>query len=131
MAKGNVQVKMANGGGHWNVRYYHEKTDDNSKETPEFLCMSSPEDPVPHPITDELDLHTFQPREIGSLLPEYFAECVSRGIWRVRIIHGKGTGALRESVHQILQRLPQVVEFKLADAGSGGWGATWVTLRKV
>jgi DNA-nicking Smr family endonuclease len=95
----------------------------------EIFLMTQPEDAVPHPITDELDLHTFQPREIGSLLPEYFAECTKRGIWRVRIIHGKGTGALRESVHTILRRLPQVVEFKLADATSGSWGATWVSLR--
>ena len=88
-------------------------------------------DEEPHriPISSELDLHTFRPAEIGELLPEYFDECLSEGIRGVRVIHGKGTGALREGVHALLRRLPQVVDYQYpAGAGSGGWGATWVRL---
>ncbi len=81
------------------------------------------------PITEELDLHTFRPNEIGELLPEYFLECRKRGLLRVRVVHGKGTGTLREGVHRLLEKLPEVEGFTLAGAGSGGWGATWVTLR--
>ena len=82
------------------------------------------------PITPELDLHTFRPSEIGELLPEYFDECLREGIQSVRVIHGKGTGNLREGVHSLLRRLPQVVDFQYpAGAGSGSWGATWVRLR--
>jgi dsDNA-specific endonuclease/ATPase MutS2 len=47
----------------------------------------------------------------------------------VRIIHGKGTGALRETVHARLRRLPLVESFRLGDETSGGWGATLVRLR--
>jgi DNA-nicking Smr family endonuclease len=86
----------------------------------------------PHriPITPELDLHTFRPSEIGDLLPEYFAECLKDGIHSVRVIHGKGSGTLREGVHALLRRLPEVADFQHpADAGSGSWGATWVHLR--
>ena len=90
--------------------------------------MLDPESIVHHPITDELDLHTFRPSDLSVLLPEYFAECRRRHILRVRIIHGKGTGALRETVHRLLRQIPEVAEFQLADAASGGWGATWVTL---
>src|SRR6188508_2193816 len=68
-------------------------------------------DPVPLPVSGELDLHTFRPRDLGSLLPEYFHECRQRGILTVRIVHGKGTGALRASVHALLGRLPEVREF--------------------
>ena len=86
--------------------------------------------PLEHPISSELDLHTFLPREVSSLLPEYFRECRQRGILRVRVIHGKGTGTLREGVHRLLDRMPQVVAgYRLGDETSGGWGATWVTLR--
>jgi DNA-nicking Smr family endonuclease len=82
----------------------------------------------PLPITGELDLHTFQPREVGSLVPEYLAECRARGILTVRIIHGKGTGALRQTVHALLARQPEVLAFTLAGGQMGGWGATVVRL---
>jgi len=86
------------------------------------------EEPVEIPIDGILDLHTFQPREIKDLVPEYLQACRRRGIQEVRIIHGKGTGALRETVHSILQRLPIVAHFQLAGAEEGGWGATVVRL---
>ncbi len=92
--------------------------------------MSEGEQPVEHPITSELDLHTFRPAEISSLLPEYFRVCRERGLLRVRVIHGKGTGTLREGVHRLLDQMPEVVSgYRLGDETSGGWGATWVTLR--
>jgi DNA-nicking Smr family endonuclease len=85
--------------------------------------------PIDLPIDGVLDLHTFQPREIKDLLPDYLAECRERGILEVRIIHGKGTGVLRRTVHAILSRLPEVASFDLAMQDAGGWGATLVTLR--
>ncbi len=90
---------------------------------------SEEEKPVEVPITSELDLHTFRPNEIGSLLPEYFRECRMRGLTQVRVIHGKGSGALREGVHRLLERLPEVESFKLGDETSGSWGATRVCLK--
>jgi DNA-nicking Smr family endonuclease len=88
------------------------------------------EDPVEIPITRELDLHTFRPSEIGELLPEYFHECRQRGFLRVRIIHGKGTGALRAGVHRLLEKSPDVISFQYpAEANAGAWGATWVNLK--
>jgi DNA-nicking Smr family endonuclease len=88
------------------------------------------DDPIRIPINGELDLHTFRPGEIAPLLEDYFAECRTRGILRVRVIHGKGTGTLRETVHARLRTMPGVAGFSAADGSSGGWGATWVDLRK-
>jgi len=88
-----------------------------------------PEEPVAIPITGELDLHTFRPQEIASLLDTYLAECQQRGLRRVRIVHGKGTGTLRETVHARLQRSALVAGFTLGDETSGGWGATLVSLK--
>jgi DNA-nicking Smr family endonuclease len=85
--------------------------------------------PIDVPIDGTLDLHTFQPRDVKELVPDYLAECRERGILEVRIIHGKGTGALRRTVHAILSRLPEVASFGLALEDAGGWGATLVTLR--
>ena len=62
-------------------------------------------EPVKLPIDGTLDLHTFRPGEVKDLLPEYLALCREKGIHEVRIVHGKGTGALRETVHSILKRM--------------------------
>lgn len=88
-----------------------------------------PDEPVAIPITGELDLHTFRPAEIAALLDDYFAECRRRGLFRVRVVHGKGTGTLRTTVHAHLRRSPGVVGFVQGDETSGGWGATIVTLK--
>ena len=89
--------------------------------------MDEPE-PVELPIDGVLDLHTFRPADVKDLVPTYLEECRRRGIHQVRIIHGKGIGALRETVHALLRRTPGVVSFGLAPANAGGWGATCVQL---
>ena len=83
------------------------------------------DEPVEVPIDGVLDLHTFQPREVKQLIADYLDECLARGILDVRIIHGKGTGALRRTVHAVLERLEIVESF-----GQGeNWGATVVRLK--
>jgi DNA-nicking Smr family endonuclease len=82
------------------------------------------------PIDGVLDLHNFSPKDMKYLLPDYLDECRKAKIFQVRIIHGKGIGNLRRSVHAILGRLPDVVEFKLAGERGGGWGATLVQLKQ-
>ena len=81
------------------------------------------------PIDGVLDLHTFRPAEVRELIPAYIDECRKRGIFAVRIIHVKGKGQLRRTVHAVLERLPEVASFRLAGEDGGGWGATLVELR--
>lgn len=87
------------------------------------------DDPVKIPIDGVLDLHTFHPKDVKDLVPEYLRECHSQGIYQVRIIHGKGTGALRKIVHSILEKDPHVLHFQTALYDGGSWGATEVELR--
>jgi DNA-nicking Smr family endonuclease len=91
--------------------------------------MADESEPVRIPITGELDLHTFQPAEVASLIETYLAACRERGLHEVRIVHGKGTGTLRETVQAILRRSPLVDSFRLGNETSGGWGATLVRLK--
>lgn len=93
------------------------------------MNQENPEEPIEFQISDELDLHTFRPSELGELLPDYIGLCLQRDILRIRIIHGKGIGTLRETVHELLKRDSRVSRFELAGQGEGGWGATiaWLT----
>jgi DNA-nicking Smr family endonuclease len=84
--------------------------------------------PVKIEIDGTLDLHTFMPREVKSLVLEYLQECQMKSILTVRIIHGKGTGSLRRTVHSVLKKMPIVDSFHLADEIAGSWGATIVHL---
>ena len=78
---------------------------------------------------DTLDLHTFLPEEVPSLLDEFIDLALKADITLARIIHGKGSGTLRRRVHGLLARDPRVVSFRDAPPKSGGWGATLVELK--
>jgi DNA-nicking Smr family endonuclease len=85
-------------------------------------------EPVEIPIDGELDLHTFSPKEIKDLVPDYLEACREKGILQVRVIHGKGKGVLRKTVAAVLEKLPYVKAVSLGGHDSGSWGATLVTL---
>ena len=91
--------------------------------------MSEP-DPLPIPITGELDLHAFAPADVPSVVEEYLRECLLRGIREVRLVHGRGKGVQRAVVRRLLRALPDVESFDDAPPASGGWGATLVRLRR-
>ena len=80
------------------------------------------------PIEDALDLHTFHPRDIKSVVEEYVTAAWERGLREVRLIHGRGRGVQRGIVQQALERHPLVVEFW--DAPESHLGATIARLGK-
>jgi len=86
-------------------------------------------DPLPLPIDGVLDLHTFRPQDVKEIVMEYLSACREKGILEVRVIHGKGIGQLRQTVHAILLRHPDVASFSVAGEAYGGTGATFVHLR--
>ena len=90
--------------------------------------MSEPE-PIEIPIDGVLDLHLFNPKELGDLIPDYIEACLEKEIYSIRIIHGKGKGVLRRMVHSLLDRNPHVESYSLASDRSG-WGATGVEVAK-
>ena len=85
-------------------------------------------EPVVLPITGELDLHAFAPREVPDVVAEYVRACREKGILRVRLIHGRGKGVQRAEVRRTLRSLPGVASVADAPPASGGWGATVIDL---
>ena len=78
------------------------------------------------PIEDALDLHPFRPRDIPSVVEEYIDSARQQGLRTIRLIHGRGIGIQRRTVHAVLRRLPLVLEFW--DAPESHLGATIVHL---
>ena len=77
---------------------------------------------------EEIDVRGMTVEEAIADLSKYLDDAMLAGVSEVRVIHGKGTGALREGVHQYLRKHKYVSEFSLAEMGKGGSGATEVRL---
>ena len=88
-----------------------------------------PTDPVELPIEDSLDLHSFRPQDVRSVVDEYLTAAHARGFTEVRLIHGRGIGVQRKIVQAVLARHPRVAGYANAPPERGGVGATIVRLR--
>lgn len=80
------------------------------------------DEPVPVPIEDSLDLHTFHPRDVKAVVADYVEAAHEAGLREVRLIHGRGRGVQRGMVHAALEAHPLVEEFW--DAPETHLGAT-------
>jgi DNA mismatch repair protein MutS2 len=78
----------------------------------------------------ELDLRGKRVEEIGPIVESYVNDAYMMGMPFVRIIHGKGTGALRTVVRDLLRDIPVVAKSEAAGSNEGGEGATVAHLRK-
>lgn len=89
--------------------------------------MTDDEDspPAEMEITDTLDLHTFAPRDVKTVVEEYLELCAQKRIRCVRIIHGKGSGVQRQIVKSILENSPLIESFQ----DGPDWGSTALTLK--
>ena len=86
--------------------------------------MKNDNDPFEIPIDGILDLHLFRPADVRELLPDYIEACIRKNILQIRIIHGKGKGVLRDIVHSILDKHPNVSNYNLDGRSGSSWGAT-------
>lgn len=80
------------------------------------------------PIEDSLDLHSFLPRDVPSVVSEYLDAARAR-FREVRLIHGRGIGVQREVVRALLARREDVERYLDAPEDRGGRGATVVVFR--
>jgi DNA-nicking Smr family endonuclease len=83
-------------------------------------------EPFQIPIEGSLDLHTFHPAEIPSVVQEYLRAAHEAGLREVRLIHGRGKGVQRGIVQSVLEQEPLVKHFY--DAPESHLGATVAVL---
>ncbi|MBQ1866938.1 Smr/MutS family protein, partial [Selenomonas sp.] len=80
-------------------------------------------------IGRDIDIRGMMVDEAEMTLGKFIDDAVIAGLTQVLIIHGKGTGALRNGVHAYLKRHRNVSSFQFADINEGGTGATVVALK--
>ena len=109
------------------IRHTDENLSGDSLISPK-IQMNESDGPVELPIDGILDLHTFRPQDVKDVVLEFIDACEERRIYELRIIHGKGIGQLRNTVHALLKKHPKVHSYALASEHFGGSGATIVHL---
>jgi len=77
---------------------------------------------------NELSLRHLTVDEALFRLDRYLNDAFMAGLYQVRIVHGKGTGTLRQAVQRVLARHPLVKSFRLGVYGEGEAGVTVVKL---
>ena len=80
-------------------------------------------------VEDELDLHGLNQTQAARALGQFLDEIISQGARCVRIVHGKGTGVLREMLRVALPVRAEVLGFVEAPPAQGGAGAVLVLLK--
>jgi len=79
-------------------------------------------------VDRELRLRHLTVDEALFRLDQYLNDAFMVGLPSVRIVHGKGTGTLRQAVHEVLAKHPLVKSYRLGDYGEGDYGVTIVEL---
>ena len=94
------------------------------------LCINDFEGPLDlllHLVkTAKMDIYEIDTKYI---IDKYLDDCTISNIATIRIVHGKGTGKLREGIHSFLKKHPHVKSFRLGTFGEGEMGVTVVELK--
>jgi DNA mismatch repair protein MutS2 len=80
------------------------------------------------PVADEIDLHRMTVDEAVPVIEEFLYKAYQAGHTRVWIVHGKGTGVLRQEMRRYLAKHSLVRAQRTADSSRGGVGATQVDI---
>jgi DNA mismatch repair protein MutS2 len=78
------------------------------------------------PVIDEIKLRQLTVDEALFRLDQYLHDAFMAGLYQVRIVHGKGTGTLRQAIRERLAQHPLVKSYRTGEYGEGGIGVTIV-----
>ncbi len=119
---GNMQMQAA----------YHEIDSVHPKQETSHLSTSvlDIQYSKSNTISSEINIRGLLVKEALDLTDKYLDDAYLAGIPTVRILHGKGTGALRKAVHDELREHPHVTKYQFAPLSQGGEGVTVVTFKE-
>ena len=80
-------------------------------------------------VRRSIDIRGMTVDEAEQVCGKFIDDAQLSGLKQILIIHGKGTGALRQGVHEFLRENKSVASFQFADQDEGGSGATLVTIK--
>jgi DNA mismatch repair protein MutS2 len=128
-AGGSVTVQLGALRTQVEARQLKKVAEKKKRETGERAGFHSV-DMAGHNIKLELDLRGFTVEEGVQEADKYLDSALLRGLGQVQIIHGKGTGALRDGIRDFLKAHPAVKSFRLGQANEGGSGVTVVEVKR-
>ncbi|TET49032.1 MAG: DNA mismatch repair protein MutS [Dehalococcoidia bacterium] len=79
-------------------------------------------------VPDEIRLRQLTVDEALFLLDQYLHDAFTSGLYQVRVVHGKGTGTLRQAIQKVLAEHTLVKSYRIGEYGEGGSGVTIVQL---
>lgn len=109
------------------LRAVRQPSDTNAREKPQKDTALSVE--KAKEVSYEIDLRGMTSDEAFEVVDKYLDDALLASLSQVRIIHGKGTGALRKAITEYLHKDPRVVDFRLGETGEGGSGVTVAKLK--
>ena len=80
-------------------------------------------------VSSEINVIGLNVDEAIPLVDKYLDDCYMANLENARIVHGKGTGKLRDGIHRFLKKNPRVKSFRMGTYGEGEMGVTVVTLK--
>lgn len=126
----NNKVQVQVGSTKLNVDISNLDLDNTKSEYKKIKSTSSTSNLKQKSISNEINVIGLNVDEAIYIVDKYLDDCYLTSLSTVRIVHGKGTGRLRQGIHTFLKNHPHVKSFRLGTFGEGESGVTIVELKK-
>ena len=126
----NNKVQVQVGNTKLNIDITNLSLDNSKNEEKKTQKSSSTSHLKQKMISNEINVIGLNVDEAIYIIDKYLDDCFLTSLNTIRIVHGKGTGKLRQGIHTFLKKHPHVKSFRLGTFGEGEMGVTVVEFKK-
>lgn len=126
----NCKVQVQVGNTKLNININALSLDTSAKRQNSIKHSSSTSHLTQKNISNEINVIGLNVDEAIYIIDKYLDDCILSSLDKIRIVHGKGTGKLRQGIHTFLKKHPHVKSYRLGTFGEGEMGVTVVELKK-